>query len=159
MGSNDASNDASTNRIEKQVTIRAPQARVWRAISDSAEFGAWFGMRLDGKFVAGATLHGKITDPPGFEKLDFSVLVERVEPQSLLSYRWHPYAIDPDVDYSDEPTTLVEFRLATVGGGTQLTVTETGFEHIPAHRRAEALRMNEGGWAQQLERVRKYVEK
>jgi uncharacterized protein YndB with AHSA1/START domain len=151
--------DARENRIEKKLTLRAPQARVWRAISDATEFGTWFGMRLSGAFVAGAQVHGTITDPPGYESVDVKLLVERVEPESLLAYRWHPYAIDPKVDYSGEPTTLVEFRLATVAGGTELTVTESGFEHIPAHRRAEALRMNDGGWAEQVERIRRHVEK
>jgi uncharacterized protein YndB with AHSA1/START domain len=150
---------ARANRIEKKLTLRAPQARVWRAISDATEFGTWFGMRLSGAFVAGAQVHGTITDPPGYESVDVLLLVERVEPESLLAYRWHPYAIDPNVDYSGEPTTLVEFRLATVAGGTELTVTESGFEHIPAHRRAEALRMNDGGWAEQVERIRRHVEK
>lgn len=148
----------SPDRFEKQIILRAPQARVWRAISDATEFGRWFGMRLSGAFVAGAELHGRIVDPPGYEQLDVHLLVERVEPEHLLAYRWHPYAVDPAVDYSGEPTTLVELRLAPVAEGTRLTVTESGFEHIPAHRRAEALRMNDGGWAEQLQRIRRHVE-
>jgi uncharacterized protein YndB with AHSA1/START domain len=151
--------DASTNRIEKKITLRAPQARVWRALSDATEFGSWFGMAIDGAFTPGAKRVGTLSDPSQYAGMKFDLWIERVEPESLLSYRWHPYAIDPATDYSGEPTTLVEFRLATIAEGTQLTVTESGFEHIPAHRRAEALRMNDGGWAEQIQRIRRYVEK
>src|SRR5262245_47712421 len=147
------------NRIEKQIVVSAPRSKVWRAIADHQEFGRWFGMRLSGAFAPGVLLKGRITDQPEFADLDFEMQVERVEPETLLSYRWHPYAIDPKVDYSKEPTTLVEFRLVEVAGGTQVTVTESGFEHIPAHRRAEALRMNDSGWAEQLQRIKRHVEK
>jgi uncharacterized protein YndB with AHSA1/START domain len=148
-----------TNRIEKTITIKAPQARVWKAISDAKEFGSWFKMSLNGAFTPGAKLVGTLTENPPYKGLTFDLVVEKVEPETLLSYRWHPYAVDTKVDYSQEPMTLVELRLAAIEGGTRLTVTETGFDQIPAHRRAEALRMNDGGWAEQVQRVRQYVEK
>ncbi len=149
----------STDRIEKQIVLRAPRSRVWRAISDSSEFGTWFGMKLAAPFTPGALVAAKITDPPGYENVSFDLLIDRVEPEQLMSFRWHPYAIDPQVDYSSEPRTLVELRLDEVAGGTRLTLTESGFDAIPAHRRAEALRMNEGGWTEQLERIKRHVEK
>ncbi len=146
----------STDRIEKRIVLRAPRSRVWRAIADAKEFGAWFGVRLEGAFVAGATVRGRLT-VPGYEHLTMEVVVERMEPERLLSYRWHPYAVDPKVDYSAEPTTLVELRLAEVPGGTELTVVESGFDRLPAARRADAFRMNEGGWATQLQNVARHV--
>jgi uncharacterized protein YndB with AHSA1/START domain len=147
----------STDRIERQILLKAPRSRVWRAVTDSREFGAWFGVNLDGAFVAGQTVKGRIT-APGYSHLTVSMLVERVEPERLFSYRWHPYAIDPQVDYSREPMTLVEFRLEDAGGGTRLHIAESGFDGIPAHRRAEAFRMNDGGWQAQLDNVRAHVE-
>jgi uncharacterized protein YndB with AHSA1/START domain len=147
----------STDRIEKTLRLRAPRSRVWRALTDSAEFGAWFGAALDGPFAPGALVTGRITIR-GYEHVRFEVRVERVEPESLFSYRWHPYAVDPKVDYSAEIPTLVEFRLADEGGGTRLTVVESGFDRLPAHRRDEAFRMNEGGWKGQLENVRRHVD-
>src|SRR6185436_13188642 len=114
-----------TDRIEKSVILRAPRARVWRAISSAEEFGAWFGVKLEGALTPGARVLGKITTP-GYEHLTMEVMVERLEPEHLLSYRWHPYAIDPGVDYSSEPTTLVEFQLDEVAEGTRLTLTESG---------------------------------
>jgi uncharacterized protein YndB with AHSA1/START domain len=146
----------TTDRIEKQIVLNAPLARVWRAISDSQEFGAWFGVRIDGPFVPGQRITGRITTP-GYEHLSMELFVEEISPERLLSYRWHPYAIDPNVDYSSEPTTLVEFLLAEVDGGTRLTVVESGFDQIPAERRDEAFRMNEGGWAAQVENIARYV--
>lgn len=145
-----------TDRIEKNVVLNAPLTRVWRAISDSREFGAWFGAKLEGAFTPGAHLIGHITTP-GYEHLAMELFVEEVAPERLLSYRWHPYAVDPDVDYSSEPTTLVEFRLAEVAEGTRLTVVESGFDQIPAERRAEAFRMNEGGWSGQIENIARHV--
>jgi uncharacterized protein YndB with AHSA1/START domain len=144
------------NRLEKRITLRAPQSRVWRAITDPSEFGAWFGAQLSGTVAPGATLTGRITTP-GYEHLTFEVQVESVEPESLFSFRWHPYAVDSNVDYAGEPTTLVEFRLAEAPGGTALTVSESGFDQIPEHRRAEAFRMNEGGWEAQVENIARYV--
>jgi uncharacterized protein YndB with AHSA1/START domain len=146
----------NTDRIEKKIVLRAPRSRVWRALADSEEFGSWFGAKLEGAFAPGATVKGRITHP-GYEHLTFEITVERVDPERLLSYRWHPYAIDPDVDYSGEPTTLIEFRLEEVAGGTQLTVVESGFDQIPLARRAEAFRMNDQGWTQQLENIERHV--
>jgi uncharacterized protein YndB with AHSA1/START domain len=146
----------STDRIEKQVHLRAPRARVWRAITNAAEFGTWFGVKLDGSFVEGASTHGKITHP-GYEHLQFELSVEKIEPERYFAYRWHPYANDPKVDYSSEPMTLVEFRLEEAEGGTRMTIVESGFDRIPAARRAEAFRMNEGGWAAQAKNIEKHV--
>ena len=147
---------ASSDRIEKQVVLRATRARVWRALTNHEEFGTWFRVKLDGPFVAGQTLRGHITHP-GYEHVIMELDVERIEPERLFSYRWHPYAIDPKVDYKAEPSTLVELRLDEAPGGTKLTVTESGFDRIPAHRRDEAFRMNEGGWAQQLVNIERHV--
>ena len=146
----------STDRIEKKVILKAPRSRVWRALVDAEQFGEWFGVKLEGPFEAGARVRGRITSA-GYENLPLEVTVERIEPERLFSYRWHPYAIDPKVDYSSEPTTLVEFRLEEVPGGTELTVTESGFDQIPAARRAEAFRMNDQGWASQVRRIERYV--
>jgi len=145
-----------TNRIQKRTTLAAPIARVWRAISSAREFGAWFRLALEGEFVEGATIRGRITYP-GYEHLTAELLIEKIQPQTYFSYRWHPYAVDPNVDYSQEPMTLVEFELAEVPGGTQLTISESGFDRIPEARRAEALRMDDGGWTSQLENVRQHV--
>lgn len=147
---------SSTDRIEKQILLRAPQSRVWRALTDAGEFGAWFRVKLEGPFVPGGRTKGRITYP-GYEHLTMDVLVETMAPESLFSFRWHPYAVDPGVDYSSEPATLVEFRLKAVDGGTHLTVTESGFDRLPAHRRDEAYRMNDGGWTQQLVNVERHV--
>ncbi len=146
----------STDRIEKSLVLRAPRSRVWQALANADEFGAWFGVKVQGEFAPGASVVGQITTP-GYEHLSMELFVEQVEPESLFSYRWHPYAIDPDVDYTSEPTTLVEFRLEEVGDGTRLTVVESGFDQIPAERRAEAFRMNEHGWAAQVENIARYV--
>src|SRR5262249_14667008 len=145
-----------TDRIEKKITLKAPQSRVWRALADAEEFGRWFGCKLQGRFEPGARMTGAITHA-GYDHLTMEFVVDRIEPEHFFSYRWHPYAIDPKVDYSSEPMTLVEFRLAEVPGGTQLTVIESGFDKIPAARRAEAFRMNEGGWAQQLKNIERHV--
>ncbi len=146
----------STDRIERTIVLRAPRSRVWRALARADEFGAWFGVALEGTFAPGAHLTGRITTPD-FEHLTMEITVERVEPEQLLSYRWHPFAIEPDVDYSHEPTTLVEFHLEEVADGTQLTVMESGFDRIPLARRATAFRMNDQGWAEQLTRIERYV--
>jgi uncharacterized protein YndB with AHSA1/START domain len=149
-------NKADTDRIEKRVVLHAPRHRVWSAITNAEEFGAWFGVKLEGAFVEGATVRGKITYP-GYEHVTMEVRVERIVPEQLFSYRWHPYAIDPGVDYSAEPMTLVEFSLADAEDGTLLTIIESGFEPIPLARRAEAFRMNDQGWAAQLENIQRYV--
>jgi len=147
----------TTDRIEKRFEVRARRSRVWRAIADAGEFGTWFGMKLDRPFAPGATVLGRLTIP-GYEHITLEILVEKVEPEGYFSYRWHPYPMDPAIDYAAEPTTLVEFRLADAAGGTRLTVVESGFDKIPAGRRAEAYRMNEGGWAEQTENIRRHVE-
>ena len=145
------------DRIEKHILLRAPRARVWQAISRAEEFGAWFLVEFESGFREGATVRGRITNP-GYEHVPMEITIERMEPERLFSYRWRPYAIDPTVDYSGEPTTLVEFRLADAEGGTLLTIVESGFEGIPIARRAEAYRMNDMGWGMQTENVRRYVE-
>jgi len=145
-----------TDRIEKTIVLRAPRARVWRALARADEFGAWFGVALEGAFAPGARLTGHITTL-GHERLTMEIAVERVEPEHLLAYRWHPYAVEPGVDYAHEPTTLVEFHLADVADGTHLTVVESGFDRIPLARRATAFRMNDQGWATQLTHIAQYV--
>lgn len=145
----------STDRIEKTVVLHAPRSRVWRALTDAEEFGTWFRVALDGPFRQGATLRGQITHP-GYEHVTMEVVVERIEPERLFSYRWHPHAVRPD-DYSAEPTTLVEFRLDEVAGGTRLTVVESGFDQLPPGRRDEAFRANEGGWAEQMQNIERHV--
>jgi len=147
---------SSTDRIEKTVHLRAPVARVWRALTDAAEFGAWFRVKLEGAFVVGATVRGRITYP-GYEHLTMEVLVERMDREKLFAFRWHPAAIEPGADYSAEPTTLVEFRLDEEAGGTRLTVVESGFDRLPAARRSEAFRINEGGWSEQLRNIERHV--
>jgi uncharacterized protein YndB with AHSA1/START domain len=149
---------AVTDRIEKEIVLRAPRARVWRALTDPAEFGAWFGVVLERGFAPGATVRGRITHP-GYEGLLLEVVVERVEPERYLSYRWHPYAHDPKVDYSPEPMTLVEFTLDDAGGDTRLRVVESGFDRVPLARRAEAFRMNSQGWAEQVRNIERHVTK
>ena len=146
----------STDRIEKSITLLAPRARVWRALTTPDEFGRWFGARLAGEFAPGARVSGQMTTP-GHEHFTFGMVVEQVQPEDLFSYRWHPYAVDPAVDYASEPMTLVEIRLAEVAGGTQLTVTESGFDRLAPARRAEAFPMNEQGWAGQLQNIQDYV--
>lgn len=147
---------ATTDRIEKHVVLRAPRARVWRALTDAQEFGTWFRVKLESPFVEGATVRGRITYP-GYEHLVFEVTVERIEPERYFAYRWHPAAIDPTVDYSNEPTTLVEFRLEETSDGTALTIVESGFDRIPLSRRAEAFRTNEGGWSEQARNIERHV--
>jgi uncharacterized protein YndB with AHSA1/START domain len=146
----------SQDRIEKHVTLRAPRARVWRALADAQQFGKWFGAVLEGPFEPGKRVKGRITIV-GFEHLKLEMEIERIEPEHLFSYRWHPYPVDPKADYSQEPQTLVEFRLEETAEGTALTVVESGFQHIPEQRRAEAFRMNDGGWAAQVENLERYV--
>jgi len=149
--------NTSTDRIERKILLKAPLSRVWRALSDAKEFGAWFGVDFKGKtFVAGKPVQGKITYP-GYEHIVMEVFIERVVPERLLSWRWHPAAIDPAVDYSQEPTTLVVFELEEGEGGTSLNVVESGFDKIPAERRATAFRMNASGWEEQMRNIEKHV--
>lgn len=146
----------TTDRIEKRFEVNAKRSRVWRAISDAGEFGTWFGIKLDRPFTAGATVLGRLTIP-NYEHVSLEIRVERIEPEGYFSYRWHPGAIDPDVDYSAEPTTLVEFRLDETAGGTAITITESGFDRLPSSRRAEAFRMNDAGWDGQGNKLVRYV--
>lgn len=147
----------STDRIEKNVVVRAPRSRVWRAITNASEFGEWFRMSLDGEIVQGATLHGTVTRPGNEHVSPIEMLIEQVEPEQYFSYRWHPYCLDPTVDYSVEPTTLVEFILKETEGGTAVTIVESGFDRIPLARRAEAFRMNDNGWSGQIKNLAQYV--
>ena len=144
------------DRIEKRIELKAPIARVWRALTDYQEFGTWFRVKLEGPFAPGQVSRGHITHP-GYEHLKWEAVVKEMQPERLFSFTWHPYAVDPDVDYSHEPPTLVEFRLEKTPSGTLLVVTESGFDKIPAHRRLEALRMNDGGWAEQIQNIATHV--
>lgn len=147
----------NTDRIEKTVELNAPVERVWRALTDHAEFGGWFGVKLDGPFTPGETSTGRITHP-GYEHVAWEARVVRMEAPRLFAFTWHPYAVDPDVDYSGEPPTLIEFRLEPTAGGTRLTVVESGFDALPRHRMPEAFLRNEGGWEAQLGNIRAHVE-
>ena len=147
-----------TDRIEKKVQLNAPQSRVWSAIADSKKFGEWFKVKLNGPFAEGETVRGNILHP-GYEHMKMEMMIERIDPETYFSYRWHPYPADPKVDYSLEPTTLVEFHLEEADGGTSLTIVESGFDRIPLARRAEAYRMDEQGWAGQAKAIKQYVEK
>ena len=156
-----------TDRIEKRVLLRAPLARIWEAISDSRRFGSWFGVAFDGPFVEGSRIVGRIvptTVDPEVAKLQqphsgkrFEFWVERIEPMRSISFRWHPYAIDPSFDYSAEPTTLIAFELQEQPDGTQLTITESGFDGIPLARRAAAFTANDSGWQHQTKLLQKYL--
>jgi uncharacterized protein YndB with AHSA1/START domain len=157
----------STDRIEKKILLRAPRERVWTAISDSKQFGSWFGVAFDGAFSEGARLNGKIVPTTvdakvaemqkAYAGMPFEFVVERIEPMHRISFRWHPFAVEPGVDYSDEPMTLIVFELEEVAGGTLLTITESGFDRIPLARRAKAFESNEGGWEMQTKLIEKYV--
>jgi uncharacterized protein YndB with AHSA1/START domain len=153
-----AMTDPGTDRIETAVDIAAPPARVWRALVDAEEFGAWFGVALaaGGSFIPGQQVHGRITHP-GYEHLVFKAVIERVERERTLSFRWHPYAIDPALDYSREATTLVVFELRASVRGTSLRVVESGFDALPPARRLEALRMNRQGWDAQTKNIERHV--
>jgi uncharacterized protein YndB with AHSA1/START domain len=149
-------NATSTDRIEKTIELKAPVAKVWRALTNIWEFGQWFGVKLKTPFVPGELTRGRITHP-GYEHVLLEVVVQKMEPERLFSFHWHPYAVKPKVDYSKEPPTLVEFTLEATADGTLLTVTESGFDSIPAGRREEAFRMNSGGWTEQLKNIEAYV--
>ncbi|HTK35704.1 MAG TPA: SRPBCC family protein [Caulobacteraceae bacterium] len=146
-----------TDRIEKAIDLNAPVDRVWRALTDHAEFGEWFRVKLEGPFVPGQPTRGRITHP-GYEHVVWEARVVTMDRPRLFSFTWHPYGVDPKVDYSKETPTLVEFRLEPTPGGTHLTVVESGFDAIPAHRRDEALRMNDRGWTQQVQNIKAHVE-
>jgi uncharacterized protein YndB with AHSA1/START domain len=148
---------SDTDRIERKILLRAPRARVWRALTTVEEFNSWFRVRLEGKtFVAGQRFKGPVAYP-GYEHLTFEIVIERSEPQRLLSWRWHPAALDAAVDYSAEPTTLVEFELRDVEGDTLLSVVESGIDKIPAARRLDVFRMNSSGWEEQMRNIQKHV--
>ena len=144
------------SRIEKQIELKAPVSRVWRALTDYREFGEWFRVKLDGPFVPGQVSRGHITYP-GYEHVKWEAIVQKMEPEQLFSFTWHAYAVDPKIDYSKETPTLVEFRLKAIPGGTLLVVTESGFDKVPSDRRLEALRRNDGGWAEQMKNIENYV--
>jgi uncharacterized protein YndB with AHSA1/START domain len=146
----------TNNRIEKSIELNAPISRVWRALTDYREFGEWFHVKLEGPFVLGQVARGQITHP-GYEHLVWQAVVQKIEPERLFSFTWHPYAVDPKVDYSQETPTLVEFRLEKTPSGTLLLLTESGFDHIPSGRRDEAFLRNEGGWTQQMKNMETHV--
>ncbi|MFY9711750.1 MAG: SRPBCC family protein [Candidatus Cybelea sp.] len=158
---------SSTDRIEKRILLRAPRERVWRAISDATEFGNWFGVEFEGDFAPGAQMKGRIRPTIAdsevaktqekYAGMPMAFFVERVEPMSRFAFRWHPFAIDPSVDYSNEPMTLVTFDLEPADGGTLLTVVETGFDSIPLPRRVDAFEANEEGWDMMVTVVEKYL--
>jgi uncharacterized protein YndB with AHSA1/START domain len=156
------------DRIEKTIVVRAPRARVWRALADAQEFGEWFGVTFEsGAFAPGAVARGVIApttvDPDvakaqaPYKGMPFEITIDRMEPERLFSFRWHPFAIERDVDYSTEPTTLIVFTLEDVPGGTKLTVVESGFDRIPLERRAKAFTANEQGWGMVVKLVATYV--
>jgi uncharacterized protein YndB with AHSA1/START domain len=142
--------------IEQSIELKAPVSRVWRALTDYREFGEWFRVKLDGPFVPGQVSRGQITHP-GYEHVRWEAVVQKMEPEQLFSFTWHPYSVDSKIDYSKEPPTLVEFRLEKTADGTLLRLKESGFENIPAGRRPEAFRMNDGGWTQQMQNIEKHV--
>jgi uncharacterized protein YndB with AHSA1/START domain len=144
------------DRIEKRIELKAPVARVWRALTDYREFGEWFRVKLDGPFVPGEVSRGQIMYP-GYEHLKWEVVVQKMQPEQIFSFTWHPYAVDPKVDYSKETPTLVEFRLDRTASGTLLMVTESGFDKIPKERRSEAFLRNDGGWTEQMKNIENYV--
>ena len=150
--------EPENDRIIKKITLSAPRARVWRALSDAAEFGQWFRVRLEGEFRAGVTVAGQISYP-GYEHLRMEMHIVELVPERYFSYRWRPNAVDPAKDYSAEPMTLVEFTLedAPEGRGTLLTLVESGFSQLPSERRDEAFRKNASGWSAQLDNIERHV--
>jgi uncharacterized protein YndB with AHSA1/START domain len=149
--------NTSTDRIERKILLKAPRSRVWRALSNAKEFGDWFGVDFTGEsFAEGRLVKGRVTYP-GYEHLLMEIIIERLVPERLLSWRWHPAAIDPAADYSQEPMTLVVFELMEGQGGTVLSVVESGFDKIPLARRSEVFRMNSSGWDEQMTNIEKHV--
>jgi len=151
-----ATTPTTTDRIEKQVTYDVPRSRVWRALTDVAQFNSWFGVTLTSPFAAGGEVSGKFTHPK-YAHLTMTIWIETMEPERQFAFRWHPYAIEEGIDFSAEPTTLVTFTLEEVAGGTRLTIVESGFDAIPASRRAKAFSMNSNGWNGQVENLRKFL--
>jgi uncharacterized protein YndB with AHSA1/START domain len=149
----------SSDRIERKILLKAPRSQVWRALANAEAFGQWFGVALEGKrFVAGERTQGQITYP-GYEHLIWDVAVERVEPERVFSFRWHPYAVEPQVDYSKESETRVLFELEDMDGGTLLKVVESGFNNIPEARRLKAFRMDSRGWDEQMANIETFLNK
>lgn len=146
----------STDRIEKQVMLDAPRARVWRALTDVKQFNAWFGVSLTQPFAPGAEVAGKLSIK-NYDHLTLRIWIEAMDAERFISFRWHPYAVEPEIDYAAEPTTLVAFTLEDAAGGTKLTIIESGFDAIPASRRAKAFGMNDKGWTGQAENLRKFL--
>ena len=157
----------NTDRIEKRILLRAPRKRVWRALSDSTEFGTWFGVKFNAPFTPGASMRGVIVTTTvnaevakaqkEYEGMPFEITIEQIEPERLFSFRWHPFAVERGVDYSAEPTTLIVFTLEEVADGVMLTVTESGFNRIPLARRAKAFTANEGGWSVMVKVIEEYL--
>jgi len=149
-----------SDRIEKQIELKAPISRVWRALTDYREFGQWFRVRLEGPFVQGQVSRGSITYP-GYEHVKWEAVVQKIEPERLFSFTWpHPKSLDRDeysADYSNDPTTLVEFRLENTKNGTLLRLIESGFDQLPGDLRLEAFRRNEGGWTEQMKNIERHV--
>jgi uncharacterized protein YndB with AHSA1/START domain len=148
----------TNDHIEKRIELKAPISRVWRALTDYREFGEWFRVKLEEPFAPGQKSRGQITHP-GYDHVTMEIVVQKMELERLFSFTWHPYAIDPKIDYSEETPTLVEFRLEQSVGGTLLILTESGFENLPGHRRPEAFRMNDGGWTEQMKNIERHVNK
>ncbi|MGH9319093.1 MAG: SRPBCC family protein [Vicinamibacteria bacterium] len=147
---------STTDRIEKKIQLRHPRSKVWRALTDAQEFGKWFGAVFTGRFEPGARLRGRITHK-GYEHMTMDVMIERMEPERLFSWRWHPGAAEGGETFSEEPATLVTFEIQEVPGGTLLTVVESGFDQIPLARREKAFRENEDGWAMQMKAIEQYL--
>ncbi|HXA56452.1 MAG TPA: SRPBCC family protein [Candidatus Acidoferrum sp.] len=145
-----------SDRVEKKIELKAPVSRVWRALTDHREFGEWFRVKLDGPFAPGQVSRGHMTYP-GYEHYKWEAVVQKMEPERLFSFTWHPYAVDQKKDYSKETPTLVEFKLEKTSTGTLLTVTESGFDKLPADRRDEAFRMNDNGWTIQTTNIETYA--
>ena len=156
-----------SDQIQKVTVLKASRERVWKAVSEAKQFGAWFGVEFDGEFKAGAHMTGKMRPTQAdaeaakrqeaYAGMKFEFWVDEIQPPSRITFRWHPFAIDPKRDYSHEPKTLIVFQLDEVDGGTKLTITESGFDQIPLERRAEAFKMNTGGWDAQAKLLEKYV--
>jgi uncharacterized protein YndB with AHSA1/START domain len=147
-----------TNRIDKRIEVKAPVSRVWRALTDYQQFGEWFCAKMDGPFLPGQVVRG-VTTYPGHEGHQFDVVVQKIEPERLFSFTWHPYAVDTKIDYSKEPPTLVEFKLEQTEDGTVILLSESGFEKVPESRRLEAFRKNDEGWTEMIESLANYVTK
>lgn len=156
-----------TDRIEKKVLLKASRERVWRAITEAEQFGTWFGVEFEGDFVAGRLLKCKVAttkvdaeiakQQEAYAGVEFVILVDRIEPMRLFSFRWHPYELEPGSDDTQAPMTLVTFELEDAAGGTLLTITESGFDAVPLDKRAQAFTSNEQGWNTQSRLIEQYL--